>query len=741
MCYFKKHNIIKTLFLNIITLCIPLCHAALTSQPSVYPSQDIDNSLLIFLDESESHLGAITNNLLVALSQETAPIIASSNLIRNILTYTEPQEKDPQKQFDIIENEESNGELQEIKNIILSLIDIKTQLKEKWLIKEINTSLYLLIPKEYVISRNISLQDIDTIANKEIITETEKILGLKVNHMITKDSQQLLIPNNPEVKISADYFVFSLHDIFVLSNEYEPSSASHAWSFFVVGHGQLNHYICNLSLAKFRDFLSFLEEKIKTKTLVYMSCYAAGTNEKLIYTDTLSGADKTYNFTIIALALTDSPTYENVINVRQTDKGNLFIEFNVSFTCFFEHLFRFDKPDYLEATKCLDLKQYAYLENIAQIRYPGLSWFSILDNQVVVALGKIMSKTRTNPLNIATYFAKQGKPAEPYGILFYAHDIPFELIIETKYQDECYVPKFVSMIPGQEVHHIKKISSSCNNAGAVLNSFFIAQIYWRKIYIIEEIEAPFSQYLSSVLTNGAETTGILRDVVVDSAGETGKAYFNYNGEVYFSDKAIGEENSVNLATDEQKAEYHALLKSNLKQSKAQEVIRDLNRSAQEIFMHAMKPVQAKTAIINLLEQMPNNTLLHLPEIASVLMPRLIKSWQDQFENLAKYHQKETHKTIWFDRIQGDSTFFKDVIIEITPQETHIFYHNVIDNTKFKITKQISKSAEYTRLTEDYTSAFKKSENLEQLTAEDIAKIKDALARRAALLSINPSSNF
>src|SRR4029079_6026535 len=139
-----------------------------------------------------------------------------------------------------------------------------------------------------------------------------------------------------------------------------------------------------------------------------------------------------------------------------------------------------------------------------------------LDYTNVASIGSIMAKTRTSPLDITTFFAKKGEPAHPLGILLYAKEVPFELVVNTKIKvkdlsssfrkffnkflyfkskqtETCYVPLFVSMVPGDTIHFIKKISSLCNAADAIWNAFYLEGLAEHKTFIIDEIAAPFSQ--------------------------------------------------------------------------------------------------------------------------------------------------------------------------------------------------------------------------------------------------------
>src|SRR4029078_7029332 len=118
----------------------------------------------------------------------------------------------------------------------------------------------------------------------------------------------------------------------------------------------------------------------------------------------------------------------------------------IHYDCFVKKITDFDPIPYHETIECLipastlyqprvyDAAHYKYgPQNIPQIRYPGLPWFSVFDNSIVASIGTVMAKTRTAPLDIATFFARQGQQqADPLALLLYAQDIPFQLIIDTK---------------------------------------------------------------------------------------------------------------------------------------------------------------------------------------------------------------------------------------------------------------------------------------------------------------------
>ena len=751
-----KKVLISAVLLSVLT---PILNngAAFSSESLITAQQPRSNALLIFLDDSEKDIGAITGDFLAAFNQEAAPIIVSSSIIKNTLTFKPEQNLSIfQNKVEELENkpaEEYSPEETVIhKNVILSIVDIDTQIKEKWLVKEINPSLLLLLPKKYLGEKKLELADVEAFLQQASLTETERILGLKVNHMKTRDSATVQKQDYSQEQDFADYFISSLNDIFVLRKEYQDIASAPTWAIYIVGHGLLNYSICHLSPEQFKEFLHFLET-IQTKILVYTSCYAAGTNETLIYKDALSGADQTYGFTVIAQAITDASTYSSRFTV---DWQKPSIKSSYDFNCFVNKMSG-DNPDYIEATNCLG-DAYRILENTAQIRYPGLPWFSILDATAVAPIGSIMAKTRTAPLNITTYFAKQGKPAQPEGILFYSHTVPFELIIDTKTDGECYVPTFVSMIPGDAAHHIKKISSSCNTSDDILSAFYIKSLHWRKVFIFDKVTAPFSETMGNILTSGSETSGTLSNVVLDVTDKESLKYFTYNGQVYFADRQITEENPVKLATDEQKANYTTLLKLYGKQNAAEnltpELVHNLNEQARATFAQTMDSTEAEKAVVELLENMPNNTALHIPQIAGTACPAdKIICWYELMNHLAKHRQINMHKIIWFDEVRGGYSSFTDVIIEITPKETRLFYKDADkSHPKSVITKAAQEYSEYKDLTEDYIPNYAKlladfAEHLtldealepsartiesasvrQHLTSASIAKIKAALER-------------
>ncbi len=93
---------------------------------------------------------------------------------------------------------------------------------------------------------------------------------------------------------------------------------------------------------------------------------------------------------------------------------------------------------------------------LAQIKLPGLPWFSSLDDRVI-SIGSVLASTRKNPLDLLSYFKAQThyhNSENLLAVLLYTSQIPFPLIIQGT------SPLFISMIPGNAIHHFKKVTLS-----------------------------------------------------------------------------------------------------------------------------------------------------------------------------------------------------------------------------------------------------------------------------------------
>jgi hypothetical protein len=377
--------------------------------------------VLIFLDDSEyssSHQSfrPVTSALLSALYQEAGPIIASGSLIDTIfsaynsgieLLKAHNLKNTPENLLNFYKK---NNNYTNDKEIIALAAGIDPS---KWIIKDLSkknyqSSLYLFIPKSYLINNGIdpiSIAKSDLIDNNQIVSDIELHFGLKVNHVKTIENiteicnartarSDYIISRTTKQAKEAQYFQSSFcgnnkaeGSIFCLSEEYKQSEKSiqmPQWSIFMLGHGLTDEYIVWLELYTFQGLLNFLQEKIHTRLLVVDSCYSAGENIEKLYIDLNTNIHKTYNYPIITHALTDT-TVElgdsgKTLSVFEQDKQLKFDTANcLNYKSFFDRVTTQDKIDFSQAINYIFTQKR--VEDTPQIKLPGIKWFRLIKQE------------------------------------------------------------------------------------------------------------------------------------------------------------------------------------------------------------------------------------------------------------------------------------------------------------------------------------------------------------------------
>ena len=177
--------------------------------------------LLIFLDDSEKNkLGPIGGALLTAIYQEASPIIVSNFLLYSLIQ----QRKKDKRNIDIALNELTTEHFDRgwndplvLQNYYMLMSRICFQ-PERWIIKKINDSLMLLLPKQYIESLFIESNKIqEWHKGSGLSSEVELKLGLKINHMKTISIEEI---NSSYPVEFADYFIDSLDSIFCKKSDY-----------------------------------------------------------------------------------------------------------------------------------------------------------------------------------------------------------------------------------------------------------------------------------------------------------------------------------------------------------------------------------------------------------------------------------------------------------------------------------------------------------------------------------------
>ena len=704
----------------------------------------INNGLLIFLDDSESDtssgqykIGFASNGFLGAFLEEAGPITVSASILDNVKEYQKPKEQDPallveryndiNKLFTIDMDDDS---AKEIKSIILAAISFNKTTTQAWVIKKINDALYLLLPKSYLQNKNVSETEVQSFISAEdkTITSVEQQLGLKVNHMETVEDIDTIKKPLPEPPFTT-YFMPALWDneyqtssIFVTNHEYYryKNNTIPLWSILIQGHGTVGGLIVGLWLEDFKQFLSFLERAIHTKLLCYVSCYAAGINHKILYGDVQSRIDKTYPFAIITQAVTDAAIASPLIRVSAM-QDKLQASSAIPYKDFLL------KAMTSEIIIAHEMNILRFIQRLPQIKFPGLPWFSVLDEQEWCSIGSILAKTRTEPLDIETFFARQGKPAHPYAILLYAQDIPFELIINTKLEAPVsgLPPTMVSMIPGNAIHRIKKISSTAHNIDELLFSFSrIRMLVPEKIFIIDEVVG-----LVTVTDESGQTEKkpmSMYDVVIHLTMVQNSIYFKFDNVLYTLTKTAMEQ-----ASPVEQSNYKRLLDLCVPPKDIaipMEQITHFQTIGTTFFVEGISSQVAGAKIRAVLDNIPHGMALRIPKIKGLpCPPENPNCWLDYFVGyVAQYASFGMHKIVWIDHIetcteQECQIILSDVIIDANKEETVVYLTNAERGMG-----KASSTGDMSRISESYipkyTALFEYFDQHHQLPESTSAKI-------------------
>jgi hypothetical protein len=458
-------------------------------------------NLLIFLDDSERDLGTIGNMLRGGLLTKKCPIITSASLLYAVHEETKKDIKPINDLFNelIFTLETKNEKGCKEKNSIL--VSRLISIAENWIIKKINDSLVLLIPKSFLEELSISNDQVEQYdKNLELSSEVELKLGLKVNHMETIAIEQINQPKEIQIvklllkRVFVDYFIGAMGTIFCTKYDYRIAKVnSPEWIIYITGHGILDTKIVGLSLNDFQQFLNFLEHKIKTQLLMYTSCFAIGVNSDKIFGNMKSRIKDQYSFPIIIRGINDAVGSEQspICNVYEwIENKKIVIDYLSDFPFEIATKIKEGKFKHLFSSKI-------FLHNIPQIKLPGVEWLSVdIVDKEIVSIGSILTKTHDpqKPLDIVSFFKK-----DPEIILLYTHDIPFELMINSKNLKTIFsmqspgwnykLGNYIIYVPAFIIHRIKKISSTTHDFIGILRWFILtgtSQGY--KWFFIDEID-------------------------------------------------------------------------------------------------------------------------------------------------------------------------------------------------------------------------------------------------------------
>ncbi|HLB40771.1 MAG TPA: hypothetical protein VJJ83_03195, partial [Candidatus Babeliales bacterium] len=528
----------------------------------------------------------------------------------------------------------------------------------------------------------------------------------------------------------ADYFITALgtdgsSPLFVQNSEYPANAkpAAPVWSLYLNGHGLTDLSIAHLSIPQFKNLLEFLAAKINTKLLYYQSCYAAGTNTVAVYHDEQTKIQKTYPYAIITGALTDMTIASQLLTFK-VENNVLKVEARQSYRDFLAQATATDQIDYhrLAATITRDLTDMDFgLSSTPQIKFPGLAWFSVLDEEKVVSIGVTLAKARTAALDIAKFFARTNpavvaqpgsvagqaapttaavatkSPAKPLGILLYTAHIPFELIVNSG-AIAGRAPDIISMIPGDAAHYLQQLTTQVYPVDQLLNSFLrVEDLLPQKVFVIDHLTGlNVSKWPAAISRAVTGTTPLtLQKVVVHLTPAQKTVYFTHNNAVYMFINQLSPTNKPQRANAAAVTDYQALLRqydptAATSVSAVAAAFTAVQTQAETEFAQLLPTDTAiKAAITQTLTTVPNQAVLRLPTLRESACPaeQGLDCWMNSFEALSQLpNAADSDKVLWFQRVeqctaeQHCTAVYQDLIMHAYKGSMGLFATNLADNS-------------------------------------------------------------
>lgn len=539
-------------FLTLFLLCLSPTYLLMSTQSPTEQSMH-DMVILLNKDEKGENIGkpnySLASKLQTALAEQTCPIVVSTSLFATFLEKRKSIEQ--MSQFPGTPEHTLSCHYQKI---IKRLNELYTTFIEKGLspfqakylmIESVNRELFIGKKPEYSASTVHALLSsltlfnsncwemyacgsllllipksyIQSLANKKSISDTAlndiktkaQLLGLRVDQLQkvtdTQDIGKLVLEAHSS---KSNSFVDQLHHIFITN---DTTSSFHTWNICLAGHGgpfyeetldknnrvsvQANAQIADLKPDEFIQFLSFLQEKIKTNCLHFATCYGGGMHLKMLFEDR---NNPSYNYTIIAGCLSDSistvrtscalfaaKNSENSITPgdllsTQDNQWTLAINQGLYWKKFFKQLHKnsFSNSHLLWLYPAIyAITRTDRVFNTPLIRLAGTDKFMPLlyDEYMLINNPLIQLKAEQQlPLKASK---------EIHTILVESSVIP-PLTIENKNHA---MPRIVSLQPGNAQHYFEKIT--CQNGNDFVSAFWpLDEDLYDRTFVIDELIFP-----------------------------------------------------------------------------------------------------------------------------------------------------------------------------------------------------------------------------------------------------------
>lgn len=378
----------------------------------------------------------------------------------------------------------------------------------KWECYKVTDYYYLLIPQKYsehCLKRNELAKSIQEYTQKELA------LGLKVDHLerITEPLDVSLVSFEPNRRPEFE-FIKGLYDLFITFDDDLDNNYFYSWNIFLAGHG-LNmqslypnnpekiEIISNLSIAEFKNLLSFLNNKIKTEIFMYTSCYGAGKHLQEPYIS--DGKIDCFNFPIIINNVSDtvSYTYGFYSAVLPTIKDGKFsfdyytfdqknnswnykFEFPINWKRFFSKINSFNKDADIDKLCNKEVWEFLgplYIETLPNIRLRGTDSFMIYQPDTITKVSHLLVGLKTSLGQSLVIDNKNN-------VLLETTAIPVTLKIQA---DEGFAfPRIVSVVPGEATHYLEKLEALQFYGIDLLKGFWpLHSSKFNKTFLIKEL--------------------------------------------------------------------------------------------------------------------------------------------------------------------------------------------------------------------------------------------------------------
>lgn len=388
--------------------------------------------------------------------------------------------------------------------------------------------------------------------------------GIHKNELFRLHGEQLLTYEKLMISKVAPYRAC----LDFILKKYLNRSMELSWSFYLTGHGHhkgkfhAQSMIAGMSVSGFRDFLLFLNNDIKTKVLVYSSCYSSGMHAIEPYQQ--DDKDLVLRYLVFVTCLTDGPMYifgiPSGVKLPPYDSNNKLEESDVRGqglqNYFIQNFMQFCSllksksisPRLIDTISpyrsCVKEKcELTRLENIPLVRYAGSTYFVPLCSDFVTTIFK----------NASPLIEIENKAA----ILWYVKNYKGSIVLKGR------LPQFISMVPGDSVTNIQRLDASAFDIALVIaNSFFaVEDMFCQQIFLINELQGNLNlPYLN--LNSG----DLLKNVMIIPSGAwlplgvdskiLGHVYFERLGNAYHL--SLNDKKQIvasTLLTREQRVEF------------------------------------------------------------------------------------------------------------------------------------------------------------------------------------------